>query len=83
MGEWKMKFVVEIMPRPEALDPQGRAVQGSLKRLGFEVEDCRVGKVVIVDIPEANRTQGLEKVHQMAEKILANPLIETFEVRVL
>jgi phosphoribosylformylglycinamidine synthase PurS subunit len=78
-----MKFAVEIMPRPEALDPQGRAVQGSLQRLGFSVEDCRVGKVVIVDVPESNKTKALELVHQMAEKILANPLIETFEVKTL
>ncbi|MDZ4676649.1 MAG: phosphoribosylformylglycinamidine synthase subunit PurS [Oligoflexia bacterium] len=78
-----MKFSVEIMPRPEALDPQGRAVQGSLQRLGFTVEDCRVGKVVIVDVKEENKTKALEQVHQMAEKILANPLIETFEVKAL
>ena len=78
-----MKFAVEIMPRPEALDPQGRAVQGSLQRLGFEIGDCRVGKVVIVDIPETDKTKGFLHVKQMAEKVLANPLIETFEVKVL
>ncbi len=78
-----MKFSVEIMPRPEALDPQGRAVHSSLQKLGFSVDDCRVGKMVIVDVKEENKTKAMELVHQMAVKILANPLIETFEVKAL
>ena len=79
-----MKFSVEIMPRPEALDPQGRAVHGALSRLGFEISDCRVGKVVIVEIPNlSDKTKGLLQAKEMAEKLLANPLIETFEVKAL
>lgn len=78
-----MKVLVQIMPRPEALDPQGRAVQGSLSRLGYDIKDCRVGKVVVLDLDEENKTKAIEKGHQMASKVLSNPLIETFEVSVL
>lgn len=66
------KYKVEIMPREEALDPQGRAVKGALERLGFKTNDCRVGKIVFVE------TEG--NINEMAEKILANPLIETYKV---
>ena len=78
-----MKYRVHIMPRPESLDPQGRAVKGALERLGFNLKDCRVGKSVIVDLPEVDKAQGLKQVQEMAQKLLANPLIETFEVESL
>lgn len=71
-------YKVEIMPRPEALDPQGRAVKGALSRLGFQAQDCRVGKVVFLELPDDQG--GIENVKEMAEKILANPLIETYKV---
>ncbi|MBK9293985.1 MAG: phosphoribosylformylglycinamidine synthase subunit PurS [Oligoflexia bacterium] len=71
------KFKVEIMPRDEALDPQGRAVKGALERLGFKTSDCRVGKVVVI---EANHSMKEKDIQDMAEKILANPLIETYKV---
>ncbi len=72
------KYRVEIMPRPEALDPQGRAVQGALSRMGFTTEECRIGKVVFLKLEQD--LGGKEKVIEMAKQILANPLIETFEV---
>ncbi|MCC6277984.1 MAG: phosphoribosylformylglycinamidine synthase subunit PurS [Oligoflexia bacterium] len=79
-----MKYLVTIMPREEALDPQGRAVQSTLNRLGFKVQDCRVGKVVVVDLADgSNESQNLEAVKKMAQTVLSNPLIETFEVRTL
>jgi phosphoribosylformylglycinamidine synthase subunit PurS len=83
MGEEKLKIAVHIMPRPEALDPQGRAVQGALKRLGFEVAGCRVGKTVVVDVNEESKDRAVEKARQMADKLLCNPLIETYEVEPL
>ena len=78
-----MKFQVTVMPRHEALDPQGRAVKGGLERLGFQVQDCRIGKTVIIEINEKDRNAGQSKVEEMAKKLLANPLIETFEVKAL
>lgn len=71
------KFKVEIMPRAEALDPQGRAVKGALDRLGFKATNCRVGKVVMLEMP-ADAT--IKNIEEMADKILANPLIETYRV---
>ncbi len=82
MGE-TLKVAVKIMPRPEALDPQGRAVHGALKKLGFTVDDCRVGKIVILEINEDVAASAILKAQQMAEKLLYNPLIETFEVYAL
>ncbi len=75
-----MKFRVRVMPKPESLDPQGRAVQGALHRLGFEVQDCRIGKLVEVELPETDRARARAKVEDMATKLLSNPLIESFSV---
>lgn len=78
-----MKYLVHVMPRPEALDPQGRAVQGALERMGFEISDCRVGKAIIVEVESSDKQKGLAQVKEMADKLLANPLIETYEVAAL
>ncbi len=78
-----MKFVVKVMPRPEALDPQGRAVEGMLKKLGHSVEQCRVGKMIELNLENVkSETEGKELVRKMAGDLLYNPLIETFEVEV-
>jgi phosphoribosylformylglycinamidine synthase subunit PurS len=78
-----MKFRVQVMPKKEALDPQGRAVQGALERLGFSLKDCRIGKSIIVEVAENDKSKGQKLVEEMAQKLLANPLIETFEVDAL
>ena len=83
MGKRTMKYLVHVMPRQEALDPQGWAVQGALARMGYKVKDCRVGKAVIVEVDTLDKQQGMRQVKEMAEKLLANPLIETFEVKEL
>jgi len=75
-----MKFRIQVMPRIEALDPQGRAVQGALERLGFSVKDCRIGKSILVEVNETDKAKGKKLAEEMAQKLLANPLIETFEV---
>ena len=75
-----MKFRVDVMPRKEALDPQGRTVLGSLQRLGFKAQDCRVGRVIELDLPVNDATEGEKLVRSMAEKLLYNPLIETYTV---
>jgi phosphoribosylformylglycinamidine synthase PurS subunit len=78
-----MKFRVNVMPRPESLDPQGRAVQSALERMGFQVKDCRIGKNIVVEVAETDKTLALNKVQEMAKSLFANPLIETFEVEAL
>jgi phosphoribosylformylglycinamidine synthase len=77
------KVVVDVMPKPEILDPQGKAVLGALPRLGFNgVTDVRQGKRFELDVDGDVTDDVLAQVHDMAEKLLSNPVIETYEVRV-
>lgn len=76
------KVVVDVMPKPEILDPQGKAVLGALPRLGFSgVTDVRQGKRFELEVPEVTDAV-LAQVREMAEKLLSNPVIENFDVRV-
>ena len=77
------RFVVEVMPKPEILDPQGKAVMGALPRLGFTgVSDVRQGKRFELEIDGEATDELTEQVRQMAETLLSNPVIEDFTVRV-
>jgi len=77
-----VRVVVEVMPKPEILDPQGKAVRGALARLGFEgVRDVRQGKRFEIDFDGSVDAELLARVHTMAETLLANPVIEVFSVR--
>jgi len=81
------RVVVDVMPKPEILDPQGKAVLGALPRLGFSgVTDVRQGKRFELEVEgEADGTVSdavLADVHRMAETLLSNPVIEDFAVRV-
>lgn len=74
------KVVVTVMPRTGVLDPQGQAVQGALVGLGFtDVADVRVGRRIELEVP-GDDPAGAAR--QMAEKLLANPLIEDFAIEV-
>lgn len=68
------------MPREVILDTQGRAVEQTLKAHSFNLERCRVGKFIEVEVPAANETEGHAAVKKMAEFVLCNPLIENFEI---
>jgi phosphoribosylformylglycinamidine synthase len=69
------------MPKPEILDPQGKAVLGALPRLGFGgVSDVRQGKRFEIEIDGDASDASLQEVREMAEKLLSNPVIEDFEV---
>ncbi len=77
------RVVVDVMPKPEILDPQGKAVLGALPRLGFQgVVDVRQGKRFELEIDGELTDAALEQVRQMAETLLSNPVIEDFEVHV-
>ena len=77
------RVVVDVMPKPEILDPQGKAVQGALPRLGFSgVTDVRQGKRFEIEIEGAATDEVLAEVHKMAETLLSNPVIENFAVHV-
>lgn len=78
------RVVVDVMPKPEILDPQGKAVLGALPRLGFEgVTDVRQGKRFELEIDGEVTDERLAQVEQMAETLLSNPVIEDYTIRVL
>lgn len=76
------RVVVEVMPKPEILDPQGKAVTGALARLGFAGVTVRQGKRFELELEGELTSDRLEEVHRAAETLLANPVIETFAVHV-
>ncbi|GAB3793346.1 phosphoribosylformylglycinamidine synthase subunit PurS [Nocardioides ungokensis] len=77
------RVVVDVMPKPEILDPQGKAVLGALPRLGFSgVTDVRQGKRFELEFDGELTDEVLAEVRQMAETLLSNPVIEDFTVSV-
>ena len=75
------RYVVDVMPKREILDPQGKAVLGALPRLGFEgISDVRQGKRFEIDLDGDTDDQRLAEVRRMAETLLANPVIEYYTV---
>ncbi|MFT4263522.1 MAG: phosphoribosylformylglycinamidine synthase subunit PurS [Nocardioides sp.] len=76
------RVVVDVMPKPEILDPQGKAVLGALPRLGFTgVESVRQGKRFELEVASADDAT-LADIERLAETFLANTVIENFTVRV-
>ncbi|WP_344263656.1 phosphoribosylformylglycinamidine synthase subunit PurS [Streptomyces sodiiphilus] len=77
------RVVVDVMLKPEILDPQGQAVQRALPRLGFEgVREVRQGKRFELELDGPADEAALDKVREMAETFLANTVIEYYTVRV-
>lgn len=75
------RVVVSVMPKPEILDPQGKAVQHALPKLGFEgISDVRQGKRFELEVDGDLTEARLAEVHDLAEKLLSNPVIEDFTV---
>lgn len=73
------RVVVDVMPKPEILDPQGRAVAGALPRLGFDgILEVRQGKHFELEVDDSIDDETLERI---AEGFLANPVIEQWIVR--
>jgi phosphoribosylformylglycinamidine synthase subunit PurS len=73
---------VLVRPKTGILDPQGEAVETALEHLGFSVTGARVGKVVDLEVEAADADEARAKVEQMCERLLANPLIESYEVEI-
>ena len=79
-----MKVRVFITLKDDVLDPQGRAVVGSLKTLGFQgVQDARVGKLIELKLSTHNKTEAESEVKDMCEKLLANAVIENYKVELI
>ena len=77
-----MKATVLVRPKEGILDPQGQAVEQSLCKLGFDVAQARVGRVVDVEVDAASADEAHAKVDEMCKQLLANPLIESYEIEV-
>ncbi len=75
-----MKATVLVRPKAGILDPQGEAVQASLRNLGFPVAQARIGRLVDVELETSDRDEALAQLQRMSAELLANPLIESFEV---
>jgi phosphoribosylformylglycinamidine synthase subunit PurS len=75
------RVVVAVMPKPEILDPQGKAVHGALRRLGFDmVSEVRQGKRFELEVDGELTEARLAEVRAIAERLLSNPVIEDYEV---
>jgi phosphoribosylformylglycinamidine synthase PurS subunit len=71
---------VLVRPKRGILDPQGEAVGSSLRQLGFAVAEARVGRLVDVEIDGDDPAAAREQLERMCEQLLANPLIESYEI---
>lgn len=78
-----MKATVLVRLKTEVLDPQGDAVRQALVRLGFEgVKSVRVGKLIEMELDSGNQEELKANLAKMADEMLANPVIEDFEVKI-
>ncbi|MEX8546180.1 MAG: phosphoribosylformylglycinamidine synthase subunit PurS [Mucilaginibacter sp.] len=80
-----MKFQAEIdvMPKKEILDPQGKAVSGSMKNLGLsEITNIRIGKHISLEVEAESEAAANEKVEQACKKLLANLIMESYSFKI-
>jgi len=77
-----MKASVLVRPKQGILDPQGDAVQRSLRKLGFDVSSARVGRVIDIELDVEDADEARSRIERMCADLLANPLIESFEIQV-
>jgi phosphoribosylformylglycinamidine synthase subunit PurS len=77
-----MKATVLVRPKPGILDPQGEAVESSLRQLGFSVADARIGRVVDLEVDTGDPNAARAEIERMCEQLLANPLIESYEIEI-
>jgi phosphoribosylformylglycinamidine synthase subunit PurS len=77
-----MRATVLVRPKDGILDPQGDAVQDSLRHLGFSVDGARIGRVVDLEVEAADPDAARAEVERMCEQLLANPLIESYEIEI-
>jgi phosphoribosylformylglycinamidine synthase subunit PurS len=77
-----MRATVLVRPKQGILDPQGQAVESALGHLGFSVSSARVGKLVDIEVDAADADAARAQVEKMCEQLLANPLMESYEVEI-
>jgi phosphoribosylformylglycinamidine synthase PurS subunit len=84
MTATSFRFAVNVTPKPGILDPQGRAVEGSLRHLGIDgVSAVRVGRRVELTVDAATERDARIVVDRLATELLSNPLIEAYAVEAL
>ena len=76
-----MKATVIVRPKEGILDPQGEAVRSALDQLGFPVDEARVGRVI--ELSFEGRDDARAELERMCDRLLANPLIESYEIELL
>jgi phosphoribosylformylglycinamidine synthase len=77
-----MRATVLVRPKDGILDPHGDAVQDSLRHLGFSVGGARIGRVVDLEVETTDPDEARAEVERMCEQLLANPLIESYEIEI-
>ena len=77
-----MRATVLVRPKAGILDPQGEAVESSLRQLGFPVGEARIGRLVDLELDLDDETAARTHLERMCEQLLANPLIESYEIEV-
>jgi len=75
-----VKATVLVRPKHGILDPQGEAVESALEHLGFSVSGARIGKVIDLEVDAADEAAARMQVEKMCEQLLANPLMESYEI---
>jgi phosphoribosylformylglycinamidine synthase subunit PurS len=76
-----VKATILVRPKAGILDPQGDAVGHSLRKLGFDVAGARVGRVIDLELGVDDADAARAEIERMCGELLANPLIESFEIR--
>jgi phosphoribosylformylglycinamidine synthase len=77
-----VKATVLVRPKAGILDPQGEAVESSLRQLGFAVGEARVGRVLDLDVDAPSAAEARKEIERMCRHLLANPLIESYEIEI-
>ena len=75
-----MRATVLVRPKQGILDPQGEAVESSLRQLGFAIGEARVGRLVDLELDGDDPATARAELERMCEQLLANPLIESYEI---
>ncbi len=77
----KFKAEINVMPLKALLDPQGKAVTGSMKNIGLpEIQNVRIGKHISLEIEASSKEVAQKKTEEACKKLLANPIMEFFEI---
>jgi len=79
-----LKAIVNVFLKEGVLDPQGRATRHALESLGFKnINEVRIGKQIVIDLDASNKEEALKEVEKMSETLLANTVIEDYNIEIV